>query len=121
MAQEELPYDDLLQQHKAGVQARTNEQKQLVIASLPRADSPSAERYLAEREGETAWTMHLSEEESIGVDRIELPDALAKQIGQREHVGAQAERKPMKAFDPNARAWDQDDLPVNYRAPSLDE
>ena len=34
---EELPYDDLLQQHQPGVQERTQEQPRLVIAALPRA------------------------------------------------------------------------------------
>ena len=28
----------------------------LTVAALPRADSPSAQRYVAEREGRTAWT-----------------------------------------------------------------
>jgi len=82
---EELPYDELLQQHVPGVQSRpisplylpyisptssyispvpgvqsrTPERPMLVVAALPRADSPSAERYVAERKGETAWTMDL--------------------------------------------------------------
>ena len=47
-----------------------------------------------------------------------LPDELANQIGQREHVSAQAQPT---VFDPNARAWDEDTLPANYKAPSLDE
>lgn len=46
---------------------------------------------------------------SLGVDKIALPDQLAKQIGQREHVSNQY------AFDPNARAWDEDMLPANFR------
>jgi len=41
------------------VQSRTPERPMLVVAALPRADSPSAERYVAERKGETAWTMDL--------------------------------------------------------------
>lgn len=41
---EELPYDELLQQHKSGVLSRSESQPMLVIAALPRADSPSAER-----------------------------------------------------------------------------
>mgnify|MGYP006092377669 CR=1 FL=1 len=113
---EELPYDDLLQQHTPGVQERGDDDPKLVIAVLPRADSPSADRYVAEREGETAWTMHLSDAELTGTDKIALPNELANQIGQREHVSAQA----ASVFDPNARAWDED-LPANYIAPSLDE
>ena len=116
---EELPYDDLLQQHTPGVQSRTEDNPVVVVAALPRADSPSANRYVAEREGETAWTMQLSEEESIGVEKIALPDQLANQIGQREHVGAQA-KMPAVAFDPNARAWDES-LPANFKSPNLDE
>ena len=53
---EELPYDDLLEQHTPGVLERTEEQPVLTLAALPRADSPSAQRYVAEREGQTAWT-----------------------------------------------------------------
>lgn len=41
---EELPYDELLQQHKAGVLERTESKPMLVVAALPRADSPSAAR-----------------------------------------------------------------------------
>ena len=63
--------------------------------------------------------MQLSEEESIGVEKIALPDQLANQIGQREHVGAQA-KMPAVAFDPNARAWDES-LPANFKSPNLDE
>jgi len=118
---EELPYDDLLQQHTSGVQTRSKERSVVVIATLPRADSPSAARYVAERVGETAWTMHLSERESVGVEKIALPEQLAQQIGRREHVSAQAANaQPPTSFDPNARAWDED-LPTNYKAPSLDE
>ena len=114
---EELPYDDLLQQHTPGVQKRGEDDPAVVVAVLPRADSPSAARYVAERQGETAWTMDLSDEESTGVGKIALPDELTNQIGQREHVSAQAQPT---VFDPNARAWDED-LPANFRPPSLDE
>ena len=113
---EELPYDDLLQQHTPGVQSRNRDDPTVVVAALPRADSPSAKRYVAEREGETAWTMHLSEKDAYGVEKLELPPELARRIAQREHVGTQV------AFDPNARKGDEDyELPSNYRAPSLDE
>ena len=61
---EELPYDDLLDQHRAGVQHRTQERPALVVAALPRADSPSADRYVAEREGPSAWST-----EGDGADR----------------------------------------------------
>ena len=115
---EELPYDDLLQQHVPGVQSRTEGSPTLVIAALPRADSPSAARYVAEREGETAWTMHLTEEDYASVEKVSLPTQVGAQIDAREHVSGQVQ----PAFDPTtARAWDQDDLPANYRAPSLDE
>jgi len=120
---EELPYDDLLQQHTPGVQMRTDESPILVIATLPRDDSPSAARYVAERRGETAWTMDLSEEVMASSAKIELPDQVGAQIASREHVGAQVASP--SAFDPNARAWDQvgieDDLPANFKSPSLDE
>ena len=36
---------------------RTAEQPQLVIAVLPRSDSPSADRYARERQGLTGWTI----------------------------------------------------------------
>ena len=58
-----------------------------------------------------------------GGERVELTShALVSwepQISSREHVGAQVDGPA--TFDPNARAWDQEDLPANYRAPSLDE
>ena len=60
--------DDLLQQHTPGVQSRNRDDPTVVVAALPRADSPSAKRYVAEREGETAWTMHLSEKDAYGVE-----------------------------------------------------
>ena len=52
-----------------------------------------------------------------------LPEEVGKRIGQREHVGVQVQGKASNKFDPNARAWDEDnaDLPANYKAPSLDE
>ena len=107
----------------------------LVIAALPRADSPSAARYVREREGETAWTMHLSEEESISAQKPQLPSQLEAQISQREHVSAQVEAQevaaqvvagggeegvPIVKFDPSARRDDEDTLPSNYKEPSLD-
>ena len=114
---EELPYDDMLQQHEPGVLERTPQQPELTIASLPRADSPSAERYVAEREGETAWTMHVKEGGSKW-DRGAIPDQVSAQIGQRQHLDLQ--------FDPTkAREWDIDtgtDLPATpFKGPSLDE
>ena len=39
---EELPYDELLQQHTPGVQSRNRDDPTVVVAALPRADSPSA-------------------------------------------------------------------------------
>ena len=53
---EELPYDELLEQHAPGVLERTEQCPVLTVAALPRADSPSAQRYVAEREGQTAWS-----------------------------------------------------------------
>lgn len=121
---EELPYDDLLQQHEAGVLTRNKEYPALVVAALPRADSPSADRYVREREGETAWTMHLTD--GGGADKVDLPQQLAAQIAQRENVALQAVSQPLAVsraspaqLDPNARAWDQD-LPSNFKAPDLD-
>ena len=35
---------------------RTEQCPVLTVAALPRADSPSAQRYVAERAGQTAWT-----------------------------------------------------------------
>lgn len=125
---EELPYDDLLQQHTPGVQSRKDgESPILVVATLPRADSPSAKRYVAEREGETAWTMNLSEKDMRSVEKVSLPDQVGAQIGLREHVSGQATTSggtSWGTFDPNARADDEgvsDVLPPNYKAPSLDE
>ena len=99
----------------------------LVVATLPRADSPSAKRYVAEREGETAWTMNLSEKDMRSVEKVSLPDQVGAQIGLREHVSGQATTSggtSWGTFDPNARADDEgvsDVLPPNYKAPSLDE
>jgi len=115
---EELPYDDLLQQHVPGVQTRRDgAAPTLVIAALPRADSPSAARYVQEREGETAWTM------DPGEPAENLPDTIVTQLEQRVHVSHQ--------FDPNARSADQDlaaaippgdEVPLSdkYQEPSLD-
>ena len=95
-----------------------------MIASLPRADSPSADRYVREREGETAWTMHLRDGLEAGAGPS--PTVLS-QITEREHVSHQyGGRVPgeAKPFDPNARAWDEDlgaELPANFRMPNLDE
>ena len=41
---EELPYDELLDQHRSGVLERTADKPALTVAVLPRADSPSAQR-----------------------------------------------------------------------------
>ena len=106
----------------AASQSRTEENPVVVVASLPRADSPSAEKYLKERDGETAWTMQLSEAELAGVDKVQLPEQMAAQIDQREHVALQAaaaDTRPAARLDPSARAWDEE-LPSNYRAPDLD-
>ena len=120
---EELPYDDLLRQHVPGVQSRTESSPMLVIATLPREDSPSAARYAAERRGETAWTMELSEEDRRSAEKAALPEQVGAQIASREHVSAQA--NAYGSFDPNARADDQmgieRDLPPNFKSPSLDE
>lgn len=131
---EELPFDDLLQQHSAGVQERSGEERTLVVAALPRADSPSAARYVREREGETAWTMAL-EEEGEGASRspskkAAVPSEVATQITERTHTDRTS---PMTSpshgvEEPDARAWDEPDvpenevlLPGNYKAPRLDE
>ena len=111
---EELPYDELLQQHSPGVQSRTAERPILVVAALPRADSPSAERYVAERKGETAWTMDLGDDAQLTIPRGVRP---------------QSTPPPMKAFDPNARREEEDtavpigseaQLPSNYIPAPLD-
>lgn len=123
---EELPYDDLLRQHVPGVQSRTESSPMLVIASLPREDSPSASRYAAERRGETAWTMELSDEDRRSAEKAALPEQVGAQIASREHVSAQANAAPWGTFDPYARADDQvgieqDLLPPNFKSPNLDE
>lgn len=101
---EELPFDELLQQHRPGVQTRTAERPMLVVAALPRADSRSAARYVAERRGETAWTMDI-DDEALGAP-------------------APRERRAHMPFDPNARREDEDTelppLPANYVPPRLD-
>ncbi len=109
---EELPYDEFLQQHAPGVQTRTDERPELVVATLPRADSPSAERYAAERDGETAWTMRSDDD----APRPELPLEIKAQLEERTHTNRHT-------FDPDAR-FDESamvSLPPNYRPPSLDE
>ena len=112
---EELPYDELLQQHSPGVQSRTAERPMLVLAALPRADSPSAERYVAEREGETAWTMDLGDDAQLTIPRAARPQRMPP---------------PAMPFDPKARSEDEDTavpiasdvaLPSNYLPPRLDE
>ncbi len=112
---EELPYDELLDQHEAGVLERSEEKPALVIAVLPRADSPSADRYVRERDGETAWTMHRKEGGKRPKQASDVPAQVAAQISDREHIS--------HSFDPNARAWDEDNnAPTpNYRGPRLDE
>ena len=92
---EELPYDNLLDQHRSGVLERTEKRPVLTVAVLPRADSPSAERYVKEREGQTAWTMHLQEGTQT------MPDEILAQVLVGEHVDYQ--------FNPNARI---EDLPL---------
>ena len=54
-----------------------------MIATLPRADSPSAGRYVAERRGETAWTME--EAADGGVEALPEADCVAQQR-MYEHV-----------------------------------
>ena len=53
---QDLPWDEMLDQHTPGLQHRTAERPTIVIAALPRADSPSAEDYLREQQGRTMWT-----------------------------------------------------------------
>ena len=90
---EELPYDELLEQHASGVLERSEEQPVLTVAALPRADSPSAQRYVAEREGQTAWTR------DCHGDAPPLPEAALEQLRSSDHVS--------HAFNPaTARARD---------------
>ena len=96
---EELPYDNLLDQHRSGVLERTEQCPVLTVAALPRADSPSAERYVKEREGQTAWTMQ----------GTIVPSEILAQVEVGEHVDYQ--------FNPNAR---MEDVPlVNRDKPQL--
>lgn len=96
---EELPYDEMLQQHVPGVQARSDDSPTLVIAALPRSDSPSAAAYVAEREGATAWTMFAGDDgDAEGDDSCELPTEVTAQIKKGWDS--------FRAFDPNARARD---------------
>lgn len=46
----------MLDQHRPGLQHRTPGQPTIVIAALPRADSPSAAEYVDEIRGRTTWT-----------------------------------------------------------------
>lgn len=54
---EELPYDEVLEQHVPGLLHRCTTSPTLTIAALPREDSPSAGEYVRERFGRTMWTM----------------------------------------------------------------
>ena len=72
---------------------------------LPRADSPSADRYVKEREGQTAWTMRLEDGAEVAV-----PEEILAQVTCAEHVSYQ--------FNPNAR---QEDLPVVNQVALRDE
>ena len=63
---EEMAYDQLLEQHTSGVQERTAQCPVVVVAALPRADSPSAERYASESRGPLAWATEASVD---GADR----------------------------------------------------
>merc|ERR1712216_1031469 len=73
---------------------RTTDNPVLVVAALPRADSPSGDRYVAEREGQTAWTMNVS-----AGGEVPLPEGILAQLRSSEHVSHQ--------FDPaTARARD---------------
>ena len=75
----------------------------LVVAALPRADSPSAERYVAERKGETAWTMDLGDDVQLTIPRGG-PSSMHPR-----------EPPPMRKFDPNARRDEEDTpVPTNY-------
>lgn len=53
---QDLPWDEMLDQHTPGLQHRTADNPAIVIAALPRDDSPSAAEYVAEVWGKTAWT-----------------------------------------------------------------
>jgi len=57
---EDLPWDEMLDQHTPGLRHRTADTPNIVVAALPRADSPSAAEYVAEITGRTAWTRELS-------------------------------------------------------------
>jgi hypothetical protein len=57
---QDLPWDEMLDQHTPGLRHRTAEKPNIVVAALPRADSPSAAEYVAEITGRTAWTRELS-------------------------------------------------------------
>jgi len=97
---EELPYDELLQQHTAGVLTRTAEQPQLVIAVLPRSDSPSADRYARERQGLTGWTI--------------VPEK------PRDDAGGTRTNNHRSYFGPATAEPPPDSLPEGFVAPALD-
>ena len=83
---EELPYDDMLEQHRPGVQERTAEDPVLVVATLPRADSPSVDKYVAERQGKTAWTMDKLMDAQGGVTLTAPPNDAVTVRSSAEHV-----------------------------------
>eukprot|EP00966_Prymnesium_polylepis_P305605 7062169-Prymnesium_polylepis.1 len=104
---EELPYDDMLDQHRSGVQERTDDSPALVVAALPRADSPSANQYVAERRGQTAWTR------DGGEDVAALPEeGTVRLVQSSEHVShlfnlATARRRDLCATELERRAADR--------------
>jgi hypothetical protein len=97
---EELPYDELLQQHQSGVLERTDEKRELAIAVLPRSDSPSAERYKKERQGLTGWTM---------VPKKPIDDA------------GNSHRSYYSFAEVEAEYGGDDGLPAGFVMPALDE
>ena len=75
------------------------------------------QRYVREREGETAWTMDIDDSTRRPVG--EVPAEVTAQVTDRENTRRVFE---IPKFDPGARAWDEDSaLPPNYNPPSLDE
>ena len=73
------------------MQERTADNPVLVVAALPRADSPFAHQYVAEREGQTAWTRDGG---SVG-----LPAAVLTQLRSSEHVCHQFNPSTARARD----------------------
>ena len=66
------PWDEMLDQHTPGLQHRTTERPTVVIAALPRDDSPSADEYVRELSGRTTWTQQgVAQAETAGVGREE--------------------------------------------------